>query len=371
MNTNEDSLHTLNEIRNLMERSSKFLSLSGLSGVFIGVFALIGAGVGYVKFKTDWLVAVASPAAPYGDNSQQDVARFLIADGICVLILSLAAGVILTVRKGRKRGLTVWNGSSKRLLIGMLVPLLTGGIFCLAMLLYHRMLWIVFPATLIFYGIALVNASKFTYPELFYMGICEIALGSLTLFMTNYSLLFWALGFGVLHIIYGLTMYNRYEREKLSSNKTVAKGLICVALLLFSFVSNGQSVSDSAVVMAKKWYDKETIYLQSGNSFVKNNVLYRGQRALKQEFIISQGGLQLYKSSRRTRNIAYVLSLAGVIGSVNSLVSGNRNNVKTFFWISLGTGFVSTLLTTRANNQRDQAVWLRNRDAMLFMELNR
>ncbi|WP_310590693.1 hypothetical protein [Dyadobacter sp. CY347] len=370
MNSNEDSLHTLNEIRSLMERSSKFLSLSGLSGVFIGIFALIGAGVAYVKFKTGWLAEISSPVSPYGNANQQDVARFLIADGLCVLVLSLAAGMILTVRKGRKRGLTVWNGSSKRLLVGMLVPLLTGGIFCLAMLLYHRMIWIVFPATLIFYGIALVNASKFTYPELFYMGICEIALGSLALFITNYSLLFWSLGFGVLHIVYGLAMYNRYEREKLS-NKTVAKGLMCIALLLFSFVSNGQSVSDSAVVMAKKWYDKETIYLQSGNSFVKNNMLYRGQKALKQEFIISPGGLQLYKSSRRTRNVAFVLSMAGVIGSVNSLVSGNRNSVKTFFWVSLGTGFVSTLLTTRANNQRDQAVWLRNRDAMLFMELNR
>ncbi|WP_310588406.1 hypothetical protein [Dyadobacter sp. CY326] len=371
MNSNEDSLHTLNEIRSLMERSSKFLSLSGLSGVFIGIFALMGAGAAYVKFKTDWLAEIATPTAPYAGGHQEDVARFLIADGFCVLLFSLAAGIILTVRKGKKRGLTVWNGSSKRLLVGMAVPLLTGGIFCLAMLLYHHMIWIVFPATLIFYGIALVNASKFTYPELFYMGICEIALGSLTLFLTNYSLLFWSLGFGVLHIVYGLAMYNRYEREKNISNKTVAKGLICVALLLFSFASNGQTVSDSAVVLAKKWYDKETIYLQSGNSYVKGNMLFRGQKALKNEFVISQGGFELYKKSRRTRGVAFVLSMAGVIGSVNSLVSGNRNSVRTFFWVSLGTGFVSTLLTTRANNLRDQAVWLRNRDAMLLMELDR
>lgn len=371
MNPNEDSLHTLNEIRSLMERSSKFLSLSGLSGVFIGIFALIGVGVAYIKFKTDWLAEISIPMTPYSDGHQNDVARFLIVDGFCVLLFSLAAGIILTVRKGKKRGLTVWNGSSKRLLVGMLVPLLTGGVFCLAMLLYHHMIWIVFPATLIFYGIALVNASKFTYPELFYMGICEIILGSITLFLTNYSLLFWSLGFGVLHIIYGLTMYNRYERESRVTGKTATKGLMCIGLLLFSLVSKGQTVSDSTMRQAKKWYDKETIYLQGGNGYVKDNIFYRGQKNLKREFMISEGAFELYKKSRRTRNIALVLSLAGAVGSINSLVSGNRNNVKTFFWISLGTGFVSSVLTVQANNQRDQAVWLRNREAMLFMELNK
>ncbi|WP_310587639.1 hypothetical protein [Dyadobacter fanqingshengii] len=371
MNSNEDSLHTLNEIRSLMERSSKFLSLSGLSGVFIGIFALIGAGVAYVKFKTDWLAEIAAPVAPYSEGHREDVARFLIVDGCCVLFFSLAIGTILTVRKGKKRGLTVWNGSSKRLLVGMLVPLLTGGIFCLSMLLYHHMIWIVFPATLIFYGIALVNASKFTYPELFYMGICEIALGSLTLFLTNYSLLFWSLGFGVLHIIYGLAMYNRYEREKITAtSKSSAKGLFGILFVLASFACNAQSPSDSTLRQVKRWYDKETIYLQ-GNGYIKDNVYYRGQRALKNEFAFSQGGFELFRKSRRTRGIATVISVAGAIGSISSLVSGNRNNVKTFFWVSLGTGLVSTILTVQANSQRDQAIWLRNRDAMLFLEANK
>nr|WP_310587496.1 hypothetical protein [uncultured Dyadobacter sp.] len=370
MNPKQDSLHTLNEIRDLMERSSKFLSLSGLSGVFAGVFALIGAALAYVRFKTDWLADILMPFGSYHGHSRTEVIRFLLVDGICVLVVSLAVGIILTVRKGRKKGLTLWNGSSKRLLISMLIPLATGGIFCLAML-HYGFIWLVFPVTLLFYGIALVNASRFTYPEVFYMGISEIAIGCIALFLTGYALLFWAIGFGVLHIVYGLTMYNRYERDKLASGKPGVKSMLALTLICSALSAHAQQVpADSTAGRARKWYDKETIYLRNGNSFVKNNVLYTGQRALRKEFIISPEGLGLYLQSRRTRSISLVISIAGSAGSVISLLTGNRDNLKTFFWISVGTGVVASALTMQANNQRDRAVWLRNRDAMLFLEAN-
>ncbi|WP_353721603.1 hypothetical protein [Dyadobacter sp. 676] len=369
MNPNQDSLHTLNEIRSLMERSSKFLSLSGLSGVFAGIFALIGAAAAYIRFKTDWLADILVPLGAYHGHSRADVISFLLVDGICVLVFSLAVCIILTVRKGRKKGLTVWNGSSKRLLVSMLIPLVTGGIFCLAML-HYGFVWLVFPVTLLFYGLALVNASRFTYPEVFYMGISEIVIGCVALFMTGYSLIFWAIGFGVLHIVYGLTMYNRYEREKAPGGKS---GIAAVFLLLIACPVCSAQVrvpSDSTAAKARKWYDKETIYLRNGNSFVKNNVIYSGQKALRNEFLISPEGLGLYLKSRRTRSIGLVISLAGSAGSVISLLTGNRDNLRTFFWVSLGTGLVGSAFTVAANNQRDQAVWLRNRDAMLFLEAN-
>jgi hypothetical protein len=368
MNSNQDSLHTLNEIRSLMERSSKFLSLSGLSGVFAGIFALIGAGAAYVRFKTDWLAEIQVPMGSYVGHPKQNVIQFLLADGLCVLVLSLAVGIIFTVRKGKKRGLTLWNGSSKRLLVSMLIPLATGGIFCIAML-YYGFIWLVFPATLLFYGLALVNASRFTYPEVFFLGISEIGIGCIALFLTGYSLLFWALGFGVLHIVYGLTMYNRYDREKLSAGKTGTKSVLML-LILISFGSQAQIPGDTTLSKTKRWYDKETIYLRGGNSFVRNNTLYSGQKALRREFSISEGGLQLYVKSRRTRNIALVISVAGSAGSIISLLSGNRDNLKKFFWVSVGTGIVSSVMTMQANNLRDQAVWLRNRDAMLLLEAN-
>ncbi|OJV16703.1 MAG: hypothetical protein BGO21_27940 [Dyadobacter sp. 50-39] len=378
MNPNQDSLHTLNEIRSLMERSSKFLSLSGLSGVFAGIFALIGAGTAYVRFKTDWLADILVPLGAYQGHSRPDVIGFLLVDGICVLVSSLAVGIILTVRRGRKKGLTVWNGSSKRLLVAMLIPLTTGGIFCLAML-HYGFIWLVFPVTLLFYGLALVNASRFTYPEVFYMGISEIGIGCIALFLTGYSLIFWAIGFGLLHIVYGLTMYNRYEREKVPGDpRSQAPGgksgvaLVVLLLLVTGSVCSAQIriPSDSTASKARKWYDRETIYLRNGNSFVKNNVLYTGQKALRNEFMVSPEGLGLYLKSRRTRSIGLVISLAGSAGSIVSLLTGNRDHLRTFFWVSVGTGLVGSGFTMAANNQRDQAVWMRNRDAMLFLEAN-
>lgn len=379
MNPNQDSLHTLNEIRSLMERSSKFLSLSGLSGVFAGIFALIGAGTAYIRFKTDWLADILVPLGTYQGHSRQDVIEFLLVDGICVLVSSLAVGIILTVRRGRKKGLSVWNGSSKRLLVAMLIPLATGGIFCLAML-HYGFIWLVFPVTLLFYGLALVNAGRFTYPEVFYMGISEIGIGCIALFLTGYSLIFWAIGFGLLHIVYGLTMYNRYEREKLPDGPLpggkLPEGKSGVAMVLLLLVTGSvcsaqiRVPSDSTASKARKWYDKETIYLRNGNSFVKNNVVYTGQKALRNEFMVSPEGLGLYLKSRRTRGIGLAISLAGSAGSIISLLTGNRDNLKTFFWVSVGTGLVGSGFTMAANNQRDQAVWIRNRDAMLFLEAN-
>jgi hypothetical protein len=369
MTSNQESLHTLTEIRDLMERSSKFLSLSGLSGVFAGIFALIGAGAAYIRFKTDWMTDILEPFTPYVSNSRQEIIGFLIADGFLVLLLSLTVGIILSIRKARKKGLKVWNSSSKRLLISLLIPLGTGGVFCLAMLSYGY-IWLVFPATLLFYGLAIVSASRFTYPEVFSLGISEILLGCACLFLTGYSLLFWSLGFGVLHIFYGLAMYNKYDRPGKSSGAgTTKSGFVSIVLmLLLGQLCVAQDSKPIDINATQQWYDKETIYLQGGNSFIKNNIQYAGIKALRQEFKISEGGMQLYVKSRRNKNIALVFSILGSAGTIYSLASGDRSHFKKFFWLSLGTGLTSSLISIKANNLRDQAVWLRNRDAILLMK---
>lgn len=115
-------------------------------------------------------------------------------------------------------------------------------------------------------------------------------------------------------------------------------------------------------------YDRETIYMLSPTRYVRNNVVYTGGNNLRREFSVSPAGLDLYVRSRRNRNIALVVSLAGSAGSIYSLVTGNRDALRTFFWVSLGTGVVSTTLGTRANTQLNQAVWQRNRDALMLME---
>ena len=57
-----------------------------------------------------------------------------------------------------------------------------------------------------------VNASKYTLNDIRYLGLTEIFLGLVALVFLEYSLLFWAIGFGLVHIIYGIVMYYKYER---------------------------------------------------------------------------------------------------------------------------------------------------------------
>jgi predicted lysophospholipase L1 biosynthesis ABC-type transport system permease subunit len=211
MPNQQESLQTLAEIRSLMERSSKFLSLSGLSGISAGVAALTGAIVAFMRLKTT--------AFGYDQfdgmsrDSLHEIIDFLFIDGLCVLLVALVLGVFFTVRKAKKMGQSVWNTTSQRLLFSLAIPLITGGIFCLLMVFKYHIFWIVFPATLIFYGLALLNGSKYTLRDVEYLGLCEIALGLLSLWFPGTNLLMWAIGFGVLHIIYGALMYFKYDKN--------------------------------------------------------------------------------------------------------------------------------------------------------------
>jgi hypothetical protein len=197
----------LNSIRNLMERSAKFISLSGLSGILAGVYALIGAGFGY------FLVYGTSGGLDYRNHYVNDDAivlqLFFIA--LAVLVLSLGTGVLLTVRKAKNKGEKVWNPSSKKLLVNMAIPLVTGGILVL-ILLFRGYFGIIAPATLIFYGLALVAGSHYTFSDVKWLGVYEIILGLLAACLPGYGIVFWTIGFGVLHIIYGSIMHFRYDR---------------------------------------------------------------------------------------------------------------------------------------------------------------
>ncbi len=201
----EDHLQTLTDIRSLMERSAKFLSLSGLSGVSAGLIALVGAGWAYMHQVID--SDQYSQVSAYRDAQIQ----FLLTDMLLVLVFALAAGIFFTVRKVRRQGLPIWNQTSRRLLWSLTVPLLAGGIFC-AGLIYHGLFWLAFPATLVFYGLALLNGSRYTVRDVEYLGVSEVVLGLIAVFFTGYALLTWAIGFGVLNIVYGVVMWMKYER---------------------------------------------------------------------------------------------------------------------------------------------------------------
>jgi hypothetical protein len=207
----EDHLKTLNEIRDLMEQSSRFLSLSGLSGIFAGIFALLGALVAYFYMDIGFLNDKYYELAFIDTRLNANFLVFFFADAMIVLGLALSVGLYFTYRNAKKKNNAVWTPATKRLTINLMIPLVAGGLFCL-LLVHNHVIYLVAPSTLIFYGIALINGSKYTLTDVRYLGISEIVLGLIGCIWVGYGLIIWAIGFGVLHIIYGTVMYFRYEK---------------------------------------------------------------------------------------------------------------------------------------------------------------
>jgi hypothetical protein len=201
--TEEDYMQDLREIRSIMERSTKFLSLSGVSGVLAGVYAL--AGVYSVHGIFDQQESLLYKAA-----SKAQVLSLLLT-GTLVLLLAITTAVFFSVGKGRERGERVWNAAAKSMLKSMAVPLVTGGLISL-IFLAKGLLAFLAPVTLIFYGLALYNAGNYTFSDVKYFGIAQLVLGLLAIYFTQYGLMFWAVGFGILHIIYGIYVNYKYER---------------------------------------------------------------------------------------------------------------------------------------------------------------
>ena len=210
-NENKKHLENLTEIRSIMERSSSFLSLSGLSGIFAGIFALIGAAFAYWyiyiyhAFKRSSIIV-----NPIDFNFE--IATVLFLNAGFVLLLALIAGYWFTYKNSKKKGLKMWNTTSKNLIVALFIPLVTGGLFSF-ILIWHGATFIISSTTLIFCGLALINASKYTVSDIRYLGISQVIIGLVDAVDIGYGLFYWALGFGIMHIIYGTIMYFKYEKN--------------------------------------------------------------------------------------------------------------------------------------------------------------
>ncbi|MDG5492664.1 hypothetical protein [Psychroserpens sp. SPM9] len=201
-------LQDINEIKNMMTKSSRFLSISGLSGTLAGIYALIGAYLGYQIIYKDNIVNFDGYRALVVSD-QELLNIFIIA--MSVFVLSVITGIAFSYSKAKKQNESMWDSTSKRLIINFMIPLAAGGIFIL-LLMEKNLYAFVAPLTLIFYGLACVNASKYTLGYIRYLGITVIILGLLATYFLGYGLFFWALGFGVCHIIYGTIMHFKYDR---------------------------------------------------------------------------------------------------------------------------------------------------------------
>ncbi|UYQ93101.1 hypothetical protein MKQ68_23755 [Chitinophaga horti] len=205
----QQHLDTLTDIKRMMERSTRFISLSGLSGIIAGAAAIAGGAVAFVLIRDyyyQWDVL--------GNHSRQDFLHLkvkLMVLALAVLVIALTAGCYLTWRRARRNGEAIWDGVARKVLVNLAIPLVAGGAFVMGSL-YNEVPVLIAPVCLIFYGLALVNASKYTLSDIRYLGLVEIALGIVNLFAVRYGLYFWVLGFGVLHIVYGTSMWWKYER---------------------------------------------------------------------------------------------------------------------------------------------------------------
>ena len=209
--TNRNPKEDLQAIREIMERSSKFLSLSGISGVFAGVVGLIGALAIYMIIPDLSVLSAGRSEEEVNGLANPTLILYLGLILLLVLLVAVVGAVYFSVKKARKANQPFWNSLTKRMMNYFLIPFVTGGLFTL-ILVYRNDIELVVPAMLIFYGLALVNAGKFTIGEIHYLGITEIALGVLAAVFVNLGWLFWAIGFGVMHIFYGIMMYFKYER---------------------------------------------------------------------------------------------------------------------------------------------------------------
>ena len=207
MSDKQNQLETLQEIRALMERSSRFLSLSGKAGIFIGTYALLCVMGVYIYLD----IPILSGGYYHVVSQNPEIQVILVFGFILVLLSSLLTGFVWARIKAKRLSLSLWDTTAKRFLIHFFTPLMVGGVVCI-LFLFRQQIDLLLPFTLIFYGLALVNASKYTVEDILYLGFIEVIIGLGALFFIEQALLLWGLGFGVLHLVYGAKIYQKYEK---------------------------------------------------------------------------------------------------------------------------------------------------------------
>lgn len=202
------SLEVLTEIRSIMHKSSRFLSLSGWSGIWAGITALVSSGVAYT---------VIEDTAAYSDKETERVmidgpltAMLLLA--IATFVIALLGALFFTWRKNQKAGEATFTGAARKLAVSMMIPMGAAACFILFFIQNHHFAYIA-PASLVFYGLTLINSSKYTFTDIRYLGLSEVIIGCIALIIPDMGLYLWAFGFGIMHIVYGTIMWFKYDRK--------------------------------------------------------------------------------------------------------------------------------------------------------------
>ena len=119
--TSNEHLKQLTDIKEMMEKSSKVLSLSGLAGVFAGIFAILGSltfyyisinyfGLNLLKIGDEPLIEIP-----------QNLVNIGLLDAIIIGFLSIGFGLFFTIRKSRKKGYKIWQPTTKYFLLSLFI----------------------------------------------------------------------------------------------------------------------------------------------------------------------------------------------------------------------------------------------------------
>ena len=217
MTNGNEPIQALKEIKQMMDRGSRFISLSGRSGIAAGLCALAAAWIADHKINHYTFEDSAGYTEMHGAYIFRDghrlLANQLLVIGILTFVAAFFFAFLFTWLRSRKTGVPVWGFTARKVMINVAVPMLAGSLLIWRIITFG-LYGLVVPACLLFYGLALINGSKYTVSEVRYLGYLQLILGAVNLWAMSYSLYFWAAGFGVLHILYGIIMWNKYERNE-------------------------------------------------------------------------------------------------------------------------------------------------------------
>lgn len=200
----EKHLDDLAQIRSIMERSKKYLSLSPWAAVMAGFYALTGASITFVLIPDLFNHFTNERVLTSGKLW----VLFCLAMGM--LILATWSALALNSRQARKNGGQLWTKAARRLALNFVLPMLAGGLFITALWL-HSYYTLIPAAMLLFYGLSLINAGNFTFSNVRILGVLQTALGLGAAFWPNTGLWWWTMGFGWLHLCYGWWLYHQLK----------------------------------------------------------------------------------------------------------------------------------------------------------------
>lgn len=201
---NKDALNTLQEIKDLMSRSSRFQTISGWSIVIIGIYAsIVSLGAWLLLGDHQSYTWLPQFAQDFAINTPSRTLIALVIAAILVVVSFTTVCIGSYLKTKRVNQTFAFDQTVRRCLINFFVPAVAGALFCVAMLVQGHY-GLTSSIMLLFYGLALINCSHYTSSSIALLGYGQLLLGIVDCFVIHHAILFWFLGFGLLHIIYGL-----------------------------------------------------------------------------------------------------------------------------------------------------------------------